>query len=293
MYDDEEATAVTQEDRKGKRKASVELDEDALDFWHTYFTLDKNFFFEIWPLSDVKMNCVILMFCRQQSSFATGAMTEVIELRQRADLLLLGDYTWNMRFSARAQLELSQSPMVAGYTNGVHNIKLDAHIPKARTHNGWGLYEKLAGAQKKNFYSIRYFIFTLGKTDANEPTRPWCNDFEYLKFLFRPTFPLFLRSPWCEIEAWYVPQEDFPLKEDARSLDYQTVQQLYSVFGYWRHMNSWRGVICKEIGEGPVLGCPARMEVALKPDLGNKVRLKRTGPYLKTSCIQSYPRWER
>ena len=32
MYDDEEATAITQEDRKGKRKASVELDEDALDF---------------------------------------------------------------------------------------------------------------------------------------------------------------------------------------------------------------------------------------------------------------------
>ena len=32
MYDDEEATAVTQEDRKGKRKASIELDEDALDF---------------------------------------------------------------------------------------------------------------------------------------------------------------------------------------------------------------------------------------------------------------------
>jgi hypothetical protein len=135
------------------------------------------------------------MFCRRQPSSATGAMTEVIELQQRADLPLLRDYTWSMHFSARAQLEPSQSPMVAGCTNGVHNIKLDAHIPKVRTHNGWGLYQKLASAQKKNFYSIRYFIFTLGKTDANEPTRPWCNDFEYLKFLFCPTLPLFVRSP--------------------------------------------------------------------------------------------------
>lgn len=57
------------------------------------------------------MNCVILMFCRQPSS-ATGAVTEVIELQQRADLPLLGDYTWSTHFSARAQLELNQSPMV-------------------------------------------------------------------------------------------------------------------------------------------------------------------------------------